>query len=261
MESICLYTSLFTLSNKLPKENEYCLLLIPWLHHAIKYAGLTTKDSIVVVIDPSSMAWVKENVFVRMLMQRTPVRIHFVVAPTTPSTLLDGCLQRYATFPYHQTHLLYLDIDILIKKSIAPLLQRTKPDTLYVHWEGPLYDTNYGAHLQHIKAMAFPLSPGASSGKFLITSSNLRNTLFASILDSAKQDRQDYYTLDQPYYNAALYTMPTLHIDGTLFTAPSYTCNLNGYTKECIFADFMGEPGRGFLHLEKVLGAMCVLDQ
>jgi hypothetical protein len=65
-----------------------------------------------------------------------------------------------------------------------------------------------------------------------------------------------YYTIDQPFYNRAVYMMPR---DSRLTKYVSY--NGHGYSKEdTVLLNCGGEPGRDEIHYDKIQEIICLLN-
>jgi hypothetical protein len=65
-----------------------------------------------------------------------------------------------------------------------------------------------------------------------------------------------YYTIDQPFYNRAVYMMPR---DSRLTKYVSY--NGHGYSKEdTVLLNCGGEPGRDRIHYDKIQEIICLLN-
>jgi len=253
---LTLYTSLFTLADKDPSTNHYFYMLLMWLSHVKRFAGLTKEDNVIICIDKRTADYGNTSVFLNNLIKTFPCPIQFLLHDP-PNTMLEGTLQRYKMFAPFDT-LMYLDLDILVIKPLHPMIDNLQSSTLYIHPEGYLHDENYGAYLTSKSIPIATNSIGASSGKFVIKGQSVRDHLFQLILNEAKHNPHTFYTLDQPYYNACFYALQnTINIHTTLYQE-TLSINLHNFTPKTILIDCMGEPGNGTLHLHKLIGTMTM---
>ena len=257
---LTLYTSLFTLADQDPSKNHYFYMLLIWLSHVKRFAQLWTNDQVFVLIDTRTADFANQSIFLNKILKDFPCPIQFLLHDP-PKTMLDGTLQRYKMFQPFEI-LLYLDVDILVVKSLHSILFHTKPNSLCVHPEGFLKDDNYGAYLTQKNIPIAPEAVGASSGKFIITNQRTRDLLFGLILREAMSNNNPFYTLDQPYYNACFYALlkkSEIQVDATLFRE-TLSINLHNMSNSTVLIDCMGEPGNGLLHLHKLVGVMTMFS-
>jgi hypothetical protein len=166
-------------------------------------------------------------------------------------------MMRYIPLEYAQDVYMYCDIDILIVKPLTSLTEAMKPNTIYVHPEGPLTDPNYGAAFtgeelaELAKTHPFPL--GYSSGKYLIHGKELYRDLMESVSRLFDENPKLHYTIDQPFFNKAVHT-GQYTVDEALFNRATVSQNYHFYSRDTtILLDAMGIPGDGDFHLEKLI--------
>jgi hypothetical protein len=180
-----------------------------------------------------------------------------------PISIYDGCCWKYMfdTKTYTQDILLYCDIDIYICSSLGKLFKDTNKNTIYVHPEGDLNDSSYGAHCSEENLQLFSNMPGLSAGKFAIQGKELADSFFSSMKHTITNhiSEKKYYTLEQPLFNYTVYSYidsSSIEFDLFFFTT---SVNLYKYTKDTtVFLDCMGEPGNGTCHLEKFINLICL---
>jgi hypothetical protein len=132
------------------------------------------------------------------------------------------------------------------------------PNKVYVMKEGFMIDDNYNAAFpETTKAQFTKADRGYSSGKFAITSREVRDIIFKEIKDRCKFDT-DYYTVDQPYFNCIIYELQkTPCLDTEVFVNPYVSFNGKGYNRETtVLYDCAGEPANGKKHFIKYIDLM-----
>ena len=256
MDSICLYTNLFTLADKEVSKNLYVQMFLIWLKYVKRNAGLSAADQVVLICDSRTYQYLDEHPFFRLMVNGLCPFTVLLVKP--PTTLTEGCLNRFTMYKkFEQKYLMYLDVDIIVEQPLRKMLKEGYD--LLVHAEGKLEDDNYGIHL---KSTGLPIKsglPGFSSGKFIICSESVRDKLFKFIGGLGNQ--YNYYCLDQPLFNFAVYALYAENQIkfSTQEFADSISINFYNYVKgKVILLDLCGEPGDAFMHLEKMIGYTCM---
>jgi hypothetical protein len=253
---LCLDCVLFTLKGKPVKDNKYVTIFNMWLSMCWKYAGLSSRDSLSIKMDSETYNHMKQDLVFTELFNAAPCPIKLMICPP-PTTLQEGMMIRYIPVEYEQDVYMYCDIDILIVKPLRLLTEATKPNTVYVHPEGPLTDPNYGAAFtkeefaEFTKTCPFPL--GYSSGKYIIHGKELYRGLMESVARLFDQNPELHYTIDQPFFNKAVHTGPYT-VNEVLFNRTIVSQNYHMYSKGVtVLLDAMGIPGDGDFHLEKLI--------
>ena len=170
-------------------------------------------------------------------------------------------MAKYVFKEYTQDIFMYCDIDVLIRKPPRELFQGIGENTLLLHAEGNMADSNYN--------MVFPKDwierEGArhvafSAGKFALRGATLYKELFTAVTEIAKTvPIETFYTCDQCVFNYAVYCMSrdkcTLNLD--IFKYPAICVNGHGEQPDKVFLlDLMGDPGNGTLHFDKIFGTL-----
>jgi hypothetical protein len=144
---------------------------------------------------------------------------------------------------------MYLDIDVLVMKPLKGMLDGLEAAKLYVCTEGSLTDPNYGAD------MSSSDDPGYTSAVFIATSPWVMEVLCRRV--GELYEDKGYYTLDQPFFNRAVYMMP--RNDKLLTRIHSF--NGQNYSKDdTILLNCGGEPGRDKIHYDKIQEVLCLIN-
>jgi hypothetical protein len=219
----------------------------------MKNAGLGPSDKIHIKMDSDTYEYCKNNIaFTAILRYNAVCPIQVLLYPP-PETILDGMMMRYARIDYTQDIYMYCDIDILILKPLRTLYEGIPSNTIRTHIEGRLHDPNYGAYFTPDElASISENAPGFSSGKFIIHGKELYYH-FMSIIGSIYRKDSTYFTIDQPFYNKALYTLKNNICQIDLIAMRYLSANGSAYNEDTILLDAMGMPGDGQLHFDKIV--------
>jgi hypothetical protein len=249
MKTLFLNCVLFTLADQEVAENKYIPIFRTWLSKLIQNGGLSRDDFLLISIDERTMQHLTTNSgILGTLLSYLNCPYAFKIFPA-PATLLDGMKIRYTPHEFKQDVYMYMDIDILVLKSMRPMLERTMPYQLYVCTEGTLKDENYGAD------MSASDDPGYTSGIFMATAPYVQELLFRKVLEIYAD--KSYYTQDQPYYNKAVYSIK----HNNILLTPLTSFNGHGYDRDItVFFNCGGEPGRGKIHYDKIHEIICLLN-
>ena len=249
MKTLFLNCVLFTPVHKEVKENKYVPIFYFWLSKLIQNGGLGRDDYLLISIDERTIEFIKKNPgCLSALISQLRCPYAFKIFPA-PNTILDGMRIRYTPHEFTQESYLYLDIDVLVMKPLKELLYSCTPEKLYICTEGTLRNPNYGAD------MSATDDPGYTSAIFLVTGNNTQKTLFSRV-NEIYQDK-NYYTLDQPFFNRAVYMMP--RNDKLLTRLHSF--NGHDYSKgDTVFLNCGGEPGRDQIHYDKIHEVICLIN-
>ena len=249
MKTLFLNCVLFTLKNEPVRENNYLLIFYVWLSKLVQNGGLTKDDFLLISIDERTIEYVRTTPkCLTYLLSELKCPWAFKIFPA-PESLLDGMKIRYTPHDYKQDAFMYLDIDILVMKPLRSIVDQATPAKLYVCTEGTLRDPNYGADMSSTD------DPGYTSAVFMVTAPWVMEVLCRRVRELYED--KGYYTLDQPFFNSAVYMM--LH-DNKLLTG-LHSFNGHGYSKEhTVLLNCGGEPGRGDVHYEKIQEVCCLIN-
>jgi hypothetical protein len=236
------FTNLFTLEGKNPEENQYVymfLLLMKTLRRTGTY--LPSEDSFYVMADADTA-----NILFQIEIDFLE-KVEYIIYPR-PKTLLEGASNRYTFFKrvYKPDIVaMYLDLDMICCRQFRPQLPA---DTIAVFPEGGHEDPNYCAlkPLDH---------PGISSGFWFIRIGPKTAALMESILALISEHPGDFYTLEQPHFNAAITKeSPVVFLKPGLISFNASEDDIS----EAHFINLAGEPGNGAGHFLRMLN--CFLS-
>jgi hypothetical protein len=250
---------LYTLHDRSPAENKYIPIFITWLAHVFKYADLTSGDALRLTIDADTHEQLKKTPFFSDVMNalQCEKQILFIERPKTHA---EGMMAKYYFKEYTQDVFMYCDIDVLIKKPLCEVFEGVSDNTILLHVEGNMADSNYN--------MAFPKdwieregarNVGFSAGKFALRGATLYRELFTAAIEIAKTvPIETFYTCDQPVFNYAVYCIGgKCNLNMDIFKHPVICVNGHGEQPDkIVLLDLMGDPGNGTLHFDKIFGTL-----
>lgn len=258
MKSICLSCLIYTLKDKEPKDNMYIDIFFIWLAKVIQSGGLRPTDLIQVAMDSRTCTFLEtKNNILSHLLDIIPCSFTIVEIPP-PANSLEGMMNKYAYTEYTQDVYIYCDIDILISKPFYELADQLEENTMYFCNEGNLSDKNYGEVFTEDKHILEKLA-GFSAGKFIIVGNGLRDSFFKSINDICDYSSK-FYTVEQPYFNKAIYSIPRDKVNVNTSILEQYVA-FNGKEydkKKTIFNDMAGDVADGKAHATKIMNALAL---
>jgi len=275
-ERMLVYTTLFTLAGKMPKDNKYVAMFYIWFSYLKKYAGLGPGDTVGVIIDEATLDYFNrdDNPYFSYIANDATFELQFSVMPR-PATLSAGFVQRYImeyfyNFTKHEINL-HLDIDCLSIRNIHLLFKGfdTTQGYLFImpeEYQGMTH-TNYGGHFVTDCPIAKKMS-GFSAGWYAWTWGECIQEIFASVSKGlVGHVGAPLYTVDQPFFNYEIY----LRVSGkrvgkeliNIYIMDSKIVTLNPLVSDprladSYFANFCGEPGVEHCHFYKMLAFMCM---
>lgn len=247
--SYCVYTVLFTLSDKDPSQNTYIKIFQLWISQLIKKSNV---KRCVVLLDTRTLDFIADSFILnKYLLKKAKFKIDFMKFES-PKTLLDGMIHKYSIFDYYEDFLMYCDVDLFIYKELS-FLDIPKTASLFLHAEGPI--TEYAEAFTETMKSRFikPGAKGFSAGKFVICGKTIRDLLFQKIHEM--NNRQHFYTIEQPFFNKAIYSLiDTININANFITPPKISNNCRDFDEQTtVLVDFQGQPGDGAFHLDKII--------
>jgi hypothetical protein len=187
-----------------------------------------------------------------ILLEKLPCPFKTIIVEP-PSNSLEGMMNKYLITEYSQDIFIYCDIDILISNPFHNLTEQLSDNMVYVCKEGNLSDENYCGKYSSDIANTLP---GFSAGKFIVTGKDLRNSFFNTIQEFCDYSTK-FYTVEQPFFNRAIYKDTTSIDLDTLTQCVSF--NGNDYSKDTtIFNDMAGNVGDGKSHAAKIMTALSL---
>jgi hypothetical protein len=266
---VVIYTNLFTLEGRDEKKNKYIDMYYVWLLYIIKYGQLTTSDYCITLIDSVTFAHIKTSPLFNMLSNRIPK--FKVVEYNQPKTIKDGILQRYYINDIVDSinplsYFIHLDIDVLVINNIRYMFRNELNDNntaIYLRPEDHILTSNYYGELatDEDKALIMnkcPNMPGFSAGIFAWKNSKDIRDFFELILAKAKETDKELYTVEQPFFNAAIFNYFFKKIG--VFRFNILSPNIVGHNifstqanSETVLLNFCGIPGDDEFHWNKIL--------
>ena len=260
------YTSLFTLSGRLPKDNKYISMFYMWFSYLKRYAALGSSDCVGLIVDQDTFEFMNSDGNQTFSYISDGVPFHIEISVTKrPTNLSEGFAERYnlehfEQFTKHQLNL-HLDLDCLCIRKIHSLFSSAdlNVNTFFIMPEGMITEKNYGGHF--IKESNLP---GFSAGWYAWMHSEDQRKLFESVSKGCLENTLPFYTVDQPFYNYELFLRITgkktdfkiCKMDKNIVAFNPYfgdSCLATAY-----FANFAGEPGVEDCHFTKIFTFMCM---
>jgi len=274
---LTVYTNLFTLASKEPAQNRYVDMFYIWFSAIIRKGGLGPADTVFIMIDERTYAHVSAAPLFQYLVGKIGFRL-FALTYAPPATLKEGTLRRFEVERLYEqaapaaNRYLYLDIDVLTAAPLHGLYAGTEPNCLCYAAESiptekkyVFLDDNYFGPLATDEDVAWLEArfgpgadlPGMTSGTFAFTDGAGIRAFFRYILAAAAADERQHYTLDQPYYVAAIYKfiMREGLVCHTGFSVEHIRVNIPSYQapSTAILLNFCGDPGDESSHWYKLL--------
>ena len=260
-----IYTTLFTLANKNPKENKYVTMFYMWFSYIKRYGGLGPNDSVGLIVDEDTFRHMDSegNQIFAYISERVSFRVEISIMKR-PANLSEGLSERYnmthfASFTHAELNL-YLDIDCLCIRNIHTLFNQIKLNTIYVMPEhGSIDDDDHGGEFIRSSALPYEHIPALTSAWIAWHHSEKQKNIFNTILkDCRERYETPLYTVDQPFFNREIFlALDTIHImeqDVLLYNPYIPDRRL----KNAYFVNFAGEPGVEDCHFTKMFGFMCM---
>lgn len=265
------YTNLFTIAGKDPKENRYIDMLYIWLTYLIKNGGLSNNDKIQVRIDQSSVNYLNEHGLIGLLMRHAKCQIEFIFMDQ-PANASEGMIWKYSTKPELQLRTttqpyLYIDLDVLVMKPLSNNIPDLEPGQIMVIPEGNMAHPLYVGDLLE-KELTENMC-GFTAGCFAFFNSDGIERFFENVSKECLENvGAQRYTVEQPFFNKWLcltiqrQALPLSIVVNNLDIMENNKFNvtiINGiYNKEtCVFLNYAGEPGNGSIHYLKMLAMLC----
>ena len=229
------YTILFSL--KKPEENLYVYMMMMLYKSLVRTESIGAGDKFYVVADALTIAYGRKFHSLK--------NVCWVEAPPVMS-VKEGMLYKYIFRPKVEDVVVYLDCDFLAIKKVAIELEA---DTFAVLPEGSPDDSNYCGDFR------LDAKVGVSAGIFAFRYGPRTRALLDEIGKRAANCPKDYYTLDQPHFNAAL--VGKRWICGINPSIVSFNGNGNNAVAHLI--NCAGEPGNGEFHFKKMMDFFIML--
>lgn len=272
---ITAYTNLFTLASNDPATNRYVDMFFIWLSYLIRKGK---PDAAYLMIDSRTYAYIASTPLFAFLSSKINFPM-YALTYNPPATLKEGTLHRFEIERFGAavapaTVFLYLDIDVLPIRPLHGLIGEVKSNCLYYSAESiptdkkyVFLDDNYFGHLATVEDVAWLEAsfgetgvPGITSGIFAFTAGEQISEFFKYIRTAAAADQRQFYTLDQPFYVAAIYQfiMRTSRINHVGICPDHLRVNMPAYDapSSVILLNFCGDPGDESSHWFKMFSEL-----
>ena len=197
------YTNLFTLESKDPKENRYIDMFWIWCKYMERYSGLTREDKVYVLVDSRTCEYMET------VIKYLPIELNYIMIEyKPPKDALQGMLYRYSIVSYpivdtSQT-ILYMDVDVLCIGNIKKI-ETIPMNSLYIWKENLLIDKYHLGEIMTAQKIRFILEndlvehPGFNAGWFLFRGAALKK-LFTEVVIRCKDGKHDCICFEQPFF-------------------------------------------------------------
>ena len=256
------YTLLFTLVGKKPEDNRYVEMFIIWLTFLVKNGGLTSQDKITIIVDTETLKYIKSQVLPDYLKQISACDIEYIEVEQ-PTNISEGMVARYNSV-FNNTNgqtILYLDLDVLVVKSLQNDIPRLNPNQLMVMPEGKMAHGLYAGGL--VTYEKIPNICGFASSSFAFCYGDGIQNFFANITKECLEVQDTpRYTIDQPFFNKWIYLILTeqvLPVDIQLLRYNMIEQNvMNMFQDSTVLVNYAGFVGDGSFHYQKMLNVLCL---
>lgn len=273
---VVIYTNLFTLPNKQIANNRYIDMYYVWLYNIIKYAKLSPQDYCITLVDENTLKYIEKSQIYQLF--RTLIPNFRIVQYKQPETIKEGILERYniykileitSNIEYLNPLYIHLDIDVLAINDIRMLftadntpLHKTQ---IYIKPEGEsILDGLYYGELitdeekELLKNKNLTYIPGLSAGIYGWRNSKHIDTFFNYILEKASTCTKELYTIEQPFFNAAIFNYMFREIgifNFIILDTKKIGHNTIGAhnNPDSVLINFCGIPGDDMFHWDKIL--------
>ena len=272
--SICLYTILFTLDNIPCHKNKYIDIFITWFTFLIKSKSLNENDVFVLFIDKYTLQYLQGlKSFVEIVNSNCLHNNIQYRKVKQPKTVMEGCMWKYNVFDtkmlitYNKDIYFYMDIDVLINKSIKIITDQMIPNTICIHEDKfisfdvinlPILSCCFeGIPQNEMDIFANSNVKGLSGGHFAFYGKSIMLEIFNKIIEYNKVET-NYETLEQPLFNRAIYNYYLIEKKiNVLYTMNSFVSNYSiPVNFDSVLIDCCGDPGNDLEHYEKVINVL-----
>jgi hypothetical protein len=263
MNSVTVYTNLFTIQGANPKENKYISMFLIWFKLLIKNGGLKSSDRLVVLIDGPTAEALQEYDILAHLIDTAEFQFKAIVIEQ-PVSLTVGLAKRYTVYDFLEplSNVCYLDVDVLCIKPIRDILCDNLFSTdIAIYLEGNSIGTHYLYELKDeigISEEEMKKTAGITSAIYFFRMTDeiiiKFKTLYKRIMTATKQ-----YAMDQPYWNELFWNLRKVNYPITVIPDPVVETSLSNLTDDTHLLNLCGEPGDCNFHWQKVLTAYLYL--
>jgi len=263
MNSVTVYTNLFTIQDHNPKENKYISMFLIWFKMLIKNGGLTARDSIVVLIDPPTAEALQEYDILAHLIDTAGFHFNAIIVEQ-PKSLTAGIAKRYTVYDFLPPNELvcHLDVDVLCVKPIRQIIQDSlQGSDIAIYLEGNSMGSYYLYELKDeigITEDDMKKTAGITGAIYFFRMSPSLiahfKKLYTRIMTATKQN-----ITDQPYWNELFWNLRKSQYPISEIPDSVVETSLGNLQESTHLLNLCGEPGDGNFHWQKVLTALLFL--
>jgi hypothetical protein len=272
---VVLFANLFTLEGRDVSKNKYIDMYYIWLNNVIKYGKLKEDDYCITFVDEVTLKTMTTSIVFNFLVNRIP-NCYFI-SYKQPKNIKEGIMKRYEiemiqeiTKPIEHKNpfYLHLDIDVLIMKDIHTLFKEEsysettiflKPEMYWDFFNGMHYGELASEEDKELIKSKNVKMPGFSAGIFGWCNSKDIKKYFDYIKNIAKTVDRELYTVEQPFFCAAIFNyffrepgvFKFVIIDNE--KAVDNPNVFNGLSEKIVLINYCGNPGDESLHWDKML--------
>jgi hypothetical protein len=263
MDSVTVYTNLFTIQGNNPKENKYISMFLIWFKLLIKNGGLKSSDRLVVLIDGPTAEALQEYDILSHLIDIAEFQFKAIVIEQ-PVSLTAGIAKRYTIYDFLEinTIVCHLDVDVMCIKPIRKIIcENLLNSDIAIYLEGNSMGAYYLYELKDeigISEDEMKKTAGITGAiYFFRTSPDIMaqfKRLYTRIITAEKQN-----ITDQPYWNELFWNLRKINYPITVIPDSAVETSLSNLSDDTCLLNLCGEPGDGNFHWQKVLTAYLYL--
>jgi hypothetical protein len=280
-----IYTNMYTLEGKDPKTNKYVDMYLLWLTNLIKYSKFQKTDICVTFMDEETHKYLNVNKSEKFnIYQTLKHKFHkfIIIKYPPPKTHKEGMLRKYsvdvmldytASMQTLNPIYMYLDIDVLIVNDIRKLnitnFLKDDRTSLFLRTESnKIEHSDYFGDLMTEEDKTFLIEnkirmPGFSAGIFGWQNNIHIRDFLNYILKQALESNKEFYTIEQPFFNAALFHY--ILKDNSKFLLVIMSRDSIGHNvigahliPDVVLVNYCGEPTDESLHWTKMYHQMLI---
>ena len=263
MEPVTIYTNLFTIQGRNAKDNQYISMFLIWFKMLIKNGGLTTEDTLIVLIDEPTAEALQEYDILANLIDTAGFQFKAIVIEQ-PVSLTAGIAKRYTVYEFLEVNTLvcHLDVDVLCVKPIRQIIHDNLIDSdIAIFLEGNSMGSYYLYELKDeigISEEEMKKTAGITGAiYFFRISANVAfhfKNLYERIMSAKNQN-----ITDQPYWNELFWNLRKTQYPISVISDSVVETSLSNLQDSTALLNLCGEPGDGSFHWQKVLTAFLFL--
>ena len=284
---VVIFTNLFTLENKPVEQNKYIDIYFIWLNNIIKYSKLEENDYCITFIDEVTLQYISKNILFINIIKKIKNCVYIVYKQ--PKTIKEGIMKRYDVDELLKVtqniedlnpQYIHLDIDVLVVNNIRKLFSNNENKikttiNLTADYRFEIFCEMFYGELaseedrEMIKSRNIKI-PGFSAGTFGWSNSIGIREYFNFIKNKAATIDKEMYTVEQPFFNAAVFNYLFKEVgkfNFNILDKNKMTINIyldkntiSNESNEIILIDYCGSPGDDTFHWNKIFTQLILQD-